>query len=37
LGRKAQDATTLEILHALRQITQPAEAPKRRRIGFVQD
>jgi hypothetical protein len=27
----------LEILQALRQLTQPAEAPKRRRIGFVQD
>jgi acyl-coenzyme A synthetase/AMP-(fatty) acid ligase len=33
----AHDHAILEILQALRQLTQPAEAPKRRRIGFVQD
>jgi ORF6N domain len=33
----AHDRAILEILQALRQLTQPAEAPKRRRIGFVQD
>ena len=31
------DRAILEILQALRQLTQPPEAPKRRRIGFVQD
>ena len=31
------DRAILEILQALRALTQPAEAPKRRRIGFVQD
>lgn len=31
------DHAILEILQALRALTQPAEAPKRRRIGFVQD
>ena len=33
----AHDHAILEILQALRHLTQPAEAPKRRRIGFVQD
>ena len=33
----SHDRAILEILQALRQLTQPAEAPKRRRIGFVQD
>jgi hypothetical protein len=33
----AHDRAIVEILQALRQLTQPAEAPKRRRIGFVQD
>ena len=33
----AHDHAILEILRALRQLTQPAEAPKRRRIGFVQN
>jgi len=33
----AHDHAILEILQALRQLTQPAEAPKRRRIGFVHD
>jgi len=39
LARKvgSHDRAILEILQALRQLTQPAEAPKRRRIGFVQD
>lgn len=32
----AHDHAILELLQALRQLTQPAEAPKRRRIGFVQ-
>ena len=31
------DRAILEILQALRQLTQPPEVPKRRRIGFVQD
>ena len=31
------DRAILETLAALRELTQPAEAPKRRRIGFVQD
>jgi hypothetical protein len=31
------DRAILEILRALRALTQPAEAPKRRRIGFVQE
>jgi len=31
------DRAILEILQALRALTQPAEAPRRRRIGFVQD
>jgi ORF6N domain len=33
----AHDRAILEILQALRQLTQPVGAPKRRRIGFVQD
>ena len=33
----AQDAVIVGIVKALRELTQPAEAPKRRRIGFVQD
>jgi hypothetical protein len=33
----AHDHAMLEILQALRQLTQPAETPKRRRIGFLQD
>jgi hypothetical protein len=33
----AHDDAIQEILQALRHLTQPAEAPKRRRIGFVQD
>lgn len=33
----AQDTVIVGIVKALRQLTQPAEAPKRRRIGFVQD
>ena len=33
----AHDRAVLEILQALRQLTQPADAPKRRRIGFVQE
>ena len=33
----AHDHAILQILQALRQLTQPAEPPKRRRIGFVQD
>jgi len=33
----SHDRAILEILQALRQLTQPAEAPKRRRIGCVQD
>ncbi len=32
-----QDRAILEILQALRQLTRSPEAPKRRRIGFVQD
>ena len=31
------DRAILEILQALRQLTQPPEVPKRRRIGFVHD
>lgn len=31
------DDAIVEILQALRQLTQPAESPKRRRIGFVHD
>jgi hypothetical protein len=31
------DEAILEILQALRHLTQPEEMPKRRRIGFVQD
>ena len=31
------DRAILEMLQALRQLTQPAETPSRRRIGFVQD
>jgi hypothetical protein len=31
------DRAILEVLQALRQLTQPAETPSRRRIGFVQD
>lgn len=31
------DRAILEILQALRALTQPAQAPKRRRIGFLQD
>lgn len=31
------DRAILEILQALRQLTQPSETPSRRRIGFVQD
>lgn len=31
------DRAILEILQALRALTQPAETPKRRRIGFMQD
>ena len=31
------DRAILEILGALRALTKPAEVPKRRRIGFVQD
>jgi hypothetical protein len=33
----AHDDAIQEILQALRHLTQPAETPKRRRIGFVQD
>ncbi|HJS37297.1 MAG TPA: ORF6N domain-containing protein [Burkholderiales bacterium] len=33
----SHDRAILEILQALRALTQPAEAPRRRRIGFVQD
>jgi acyl-coenzyme A synthetase/AMP-(fatty) acid ligase len=33
----SHDRAILEILQALRQLTQPAEAPKRRGIGFVHD
>ena len=33
----AHDRAILEILQALRALTQPAETPKRRRIGFVQE
>ena len=33
----SHDRAILEILQALRQLTQPAEAPRRRRIGFAQD
>lgn len=29
------DRAILEILQAIRQLTQPAEAPRRKRIGFV--
>jgi hypothetical protein len=31
------DRAILEMLQALRQLTQPTEPPSRRRIGFVQD
>ena len=31
------DRAIVEILQAIRQLTQPGEPPKRRRIGFVQD
>lgn len=31
------DDAIVEILRALRQLTQPAESPRHRRIGFVQD
>jgi hypothetical protein len=31
------DSAIVEILQAIRQLTQPGEPPKRRRIGFVQD
>ena len=31
------DRAIVEILQAIRQLTQPAEPPRRRRIGFVQD
>lgn len=33
----SQDEAIVRILRALRQLTQPAESPKRRRIGFIQD
>jgi hypothetical protein len=33
----AQDTVIVGIVKALRELTQPADAPKRRRIGFVQD
>ena len=33
----SQDEAIVRILQALRQLTQPAESPKRRRIGFIQD